>query len=126
MQQARPQGALEYRAAGRPGVNASGDVEEPLARELLQLTPELVGTPEQRHVRGMLPVGEPDDAREAVRGAVLVQEIEALETEHPTPAPGEMEERGAPHPAETYHDHVVRGHRTSGSYRGDQDAYLIT
>ena len=59
----------------------------------------------------MLEVGEADDPREAVRRAVLVQEVEALETEHALPAPGEVVERCAPHPADSDDDDVVPLHR---------------
>ena len=77
--------------APRPGVDAAGDIEQLLARFRLQLPPELIGSAKQRHVGGMLPVGQPNDAGEAVGGAVFVHQIEALEAEHPNASVGEME-----------------------------------
>src|SRR5918995_7066432 len=62
VQLARPERAAENRTVGRTGVDAAGDVEQLLAGVLLQLTPELIGAAEQRHVRGMFPVGQTDDA----------------------------------------------------------------
>ena len=55
----------------------------------------------------MLPIGQADDAGESVGGAVLVQQVEALEAEHPEAPAGEMEQRGAAHPAEADHDDIV-------------------
>ena len=88
----------------------AGDVQELLARLGLELAPELVRAPQQRHVVGMLEVREADDPREPVRRAVLVQEVEALEPEHALPAAGEVVERRAPHPADSDDDDVVALH----------------
>src|SRR3954468_1105297 len=55
----------------------------------------------------MFGVGQPNDAGESVRGAVLVQQVEALQAQYLEPPSGEMVERGAPHPAETHDDDVV-------------------
>ena len=98
---ARFERALEDRAAFGARIHAAGDVKETLAGEALELAPQLVGAPQERHVRGMLPVGEPDDAGEPVGRAVLVHEVEALESEHPQAPAGEMEQRRAAHPPET-------------------------
>jgi hypothetical protein len=86
-------------------------VEQRLARDALQLTPELVRTTEQRHVGHVLVVREPDDPSDAVRGPELVRNVEAFEPEHAPPAASQMEERGAAHPADADDDGVVaRGH----------------
>ncbi len=61
----------------------------------------------QRHVVRMLEVGEPDDAGEPVRRALVVEHVEALEPEHALPAAGEVVERRAPHSADTDDDDVV-------------------
>ena len=96
-----------------PRIDTPGDVEQPLARQRLQLTPQLVRPAEQRDVGRMFPVGEPDDAGEPVRGAELVDQIEALESEHPEAPAREVIQRGAPHAAEAEDDDVVCGHGTS-------------
>ena len=85
-------------------------MEELFAGLGLELAPQLVGSPEQRHVVGVLEVGEPDDPRQAVRRAVLVEQVEALEPEDALSAPGEVIERGASHPADSDHDDVVPIH----------------
>jgi hypothetical protein len=113
VQLARPEGAPEHHAAGRPSIDAPGDVEEPLARQRLQLAPQLVRPPEKRDVGRMFPVGEPDDAGEPVRGAVLVDQVEALQSQHPKAPAREVIERGAPHAAEAEDDDVVCGHGPS-------------
>ena len=61
----------------------------------------------------MLPVGKADDAGESMGGAVLMDQVEALESEHSKAPAREVEERGAPHPAEAEHDHVIRTDGTS-------------
>jgi hypothetical protein len=62
---------------------------------------------QQGYIAGMFPVGEPDDPGESVVGPVLVEEPVALETERPETAAGEMVKRGAAHPAQSDHDHIV-------------------
>ncbi len=89
----------------------AGDVQELLVRLGLELAPELVGAPEQRHVVGMLEVREADDPRQPVRRAVLVQEVEPLEPEHALPPAGEVVERRAPHPTDSDDHDVVALHR---------------
>ena len=54
----------------------------------------------------MLEVGEPDDAGEPVRRALVVEHVEALEPEHALPAPGEVVERRASHPPDSDDDGV--------------------
>ena len=84
-----------------------GDREQPLARFLLELVPELVGAADERHVVGVLEVGEPDDARVPVRGPVLVEHVEALDAQDALPAAREVVERRASHPADSDDDGVV-------------------
>ena len=78
----------------------------------LELAPQLVRAAEQRHVVGVLEVREPDDPREPVRGALLVEQVEALEPEDALAAAGEVVERRAPHSADSDDDDVVPLHRT--------------
>ena len=113
VQFARFERALEDRTVLGARIHAAGDVKETLAGEAFELAPQLVRAPQERHVRGMLPIGEPDDAGEPVGGAVLMHEVEALEAEHPQAPAGEMEQRRAAHPSETQHDHIVTGQRSS-------------
>jgi hypothetical protein len=60
------QRALDDLGVGRTGVERAGHVEEPLAGQRLELAPELVGAAQERHVRGVLVVGQADDAGDAV------------------------------------------------------------
>ena len=100
-------GALEDPGVLRAGIDGVGDVQEPLAGLALDLTPQLVGAPEEQHVGGMLVVGEADDAGVAVGGAHRVRDAEPLEAEHPLAAPGEVVGGGAAHPAHADDDGVV-------------------
>ena len=85
-------------------------MEELLARLGLELAPELVRAAEERHVVGMLEVREADDPGEPVRGAALVKQVEALESEDAPAATREVVERCAPHPADSDDDDVVSLH----------------
>ena len=76
----------------------------------LELAPELIGAPDEGHVRRVLEVGEPDDPRDPVRGAELVRDVEPLDTEHALPAAREVIQRRAPHPADSDDDDVVALH----------------
>ena len=117
---ARLERAVEDGAALGARVHAAGDVEQLLARERLELAPQLVRPPQQRDVGGMLPVGQPDDPGEPVRRAVLVQQVEALQAQHAEAAAREMEQRGAAHPAEAENDDVVCGHGCSRKLKSPQ------
>jgi hypothetical protein len=106
---ARTDGALED---AWPALDRARDPEQPLAGLDLELAPERVRAPDERHVARVLEVGLPDDARQTVRGAELVGDLEALDPEHAPAAPREMVERRAAHPADSDHDDVVPlGHR---------------
>ena len=105
---ARPERALEDRAAfGGPASTLPVMCSSCSSGQTLELAPQLVGPPQQRHVGGMLPVGEPDDSGESVGGAVLVDQVEALQPEHSEAPAGEVVQRRTPHPSQTQHDHVV-------------------
>src|SRR5207253_2028893 len=112
-----PPRAVEDQQPRRPGVERTGDVEQLLARPGLQLTPELVRAAKQRHVRGVLVVGEADDPGEAVRGAPLVRDVEPLEPEHAPPTPCKVVERGAAHAADADDDRVEPAGAQRGSWR---------
>ena len=66
----------------RSTLDRAGDVQQLLAGLPLELPPQLVGALHEGHVRGVLEVGEPDDARDPVRGAELVGDLEPLDAEH--------------------------------------------
>jgi hypothetical protein len=48
-----------------------------------------------------------------VGGALLVHQVEALESQDSKAPAREVEQRGAPHPAETEYDHIVCRHDAS-------------
>ena len=85
--------------------------QELLAGFGLELAPQLVRAAEERHVVGVLEVREPDDPRQPVRGALLVEQVETLEPEDALAAAGEVVERSAPHSADSDDDDVVALHR---------------
>src|SRR4051812_42163411 len=74
---------------------------------LLKLTPERVGALEQRHVRRVLVVGEPDDSVDAVRGAHAVRDVEALQPEYALASLRKLVDGGAAHPAHPDDDDVI-------------------
>ena len=107
---------------GGAHVDVAGHMEELLARRGLELAPELVRPLKEGHVADALGVGEPDDARDAVRRAHRVRDVEALEPEDALPAPGEVEAGRAPHRPDPGDDHVVVpfGHRLHSSASGER------
>src|SRR5688572_6257072 len=80
-------------------VETSGLVYELLVALGLQLVPELVGTPEQRHVAWVLEVRLADHPAVPVRAPERVTERVLLDPERPHPARREVRERRAPHRA---------------------------
>lgn len=89
-------------------VHAAGDEQQLLTGRGLQLAPQLVGTPEQRHVRGVLEVGESDDPVVPVRRAHGVRDVVALQTEHPQAAPRQLPAGRGAHRSDPRDDHVIR------------------
>ncbi len=107
--QARLERSRDERAGGATSIDAACDEQQRLSRPALELAPQLIGAPQQRHVTGILGISEPDDACGAVRGAAIMSESELLETEHTHASAGEVIERGTAHPARADDDDVV-GH----------------
>ena len=77
------QRSLDQHAIGRADLGDAGHMQKLTPRRSFEVTPEAVGVPQQRHVRGMLEVPEPNDARVAMgRAAVMTGSI-ALDSQHP-------------------------------------------
>src|SRR5262249_23098937 len=83
----------------RPDLDDAAHRHEAAAGPGLDVAPELVGAPHQRHVGWVLVVAKPDDAGEPVRGAVVVSGREALDPDDMTAAPCQGMKGGAPHDA---------------------------
>ena len=111
----------------RAALERAGGDEQPLAGIGLEVVPELVGPPQERHVRRMLVVGQPDDPGQPVRRAELVEEVELLQPEYPPPAARQVIGRCGPHPAEADDDRVIPvGHAaTSSSMSFGRDGHPI-
>ena len=77
--------ALEDPGILRSGIYGARDVQELLAGFALDLTPQLVGAPEEQHVGGVLVVGQADDARVPVGGTHRVGDAEPLQAKHRLP-----------------------------------------
>jgi hypothetical protein len=108
------QGAVQ-RAADN-GTAWRADIEPAIPVEERWLTgfagehvPELVRTPDERDVHRMLEIRFPDDARRAVRGALIVRRDKPVDADDALTPPREMVKRGAAHGAES-HDHGVVEH----------------
>src|SRR5207247_7257798 len=69
--------------------------------------PQLVRASQQRDIRKVFPIGEADDAREAVGRSEVVRDVELLEPEHARASPGGVKHGGAPHAADADDDYVV-------------------
>ena len=95
--------------AGGPDEQARLD-EQPLARVLLEFSPEIPGAPQQRHVVGMLVIGEADEPRLPVRTAPRVAHGEAIDRQHAGPAAGEVGGRRRAHAPRADYDHVKASH----------------
>src|SRR5258705_10232969 len=88
-------------------------MEELPPRRLLQLAPQRVGALYQRHVGRMLEIGEPDDARCAMRGTAVVAGREPFDAQDALAAACKPMERGAAHHAKPDHDDVEMAHAVS-------------
>jgi hypothetical protein len=85
---------------------ASDLMQQRRAGRTLDLPPQLVRPPHQRHVLGALADRDARDPCVAVRGAAIVRWPEAVDADHPQPAPGQLERDRAPHRAEAGDDRV--------------------
>ena len=99
--------AANHRALSQSRVDAAGDDEKPLTGNGLELAPQRVRPPQQRHVIRMFRISEPDDPAASVRRTELVSNAELLEAKDTRTAAGEMEQRCAAHPAQADDDRVV-------------------
>jgi hypothetical protein len=113
----------EHRSVLGTALDRARDDEEPLAGIGLEVAPELVRPPEERHVRRMLVVRQPDDPRQPVRGAELMQQVELLQSKHALAATRQVIGRCGPHPAQADDDDVVpiRHGRSLRPRAGDRD-----
>ena len=101
------QRAVEHVAVPRACVERPGRDQQRLAGSGRRLAPQLEGAAEQGHVVGALVIGEPDDARDAVRRTVGVRDVEALEPEHPLSAARKLPAGGRAHAADPDDDDVI-------------------
>ena len=95
-------------AVGPADAQARAFGQQRPALALFQVVPALVGPQHERDVIGMFVVGFADDARVAVRTALVVAERELLQAEYAPAAPRQLERRRRPHAADAENDHVVR------------------
>ena len=81
-----------------------------------QCVPEFIRPAQQRHIIGMLEIGEPDESRLAVGTAPVVARRKAVEPANAGPAGGHVHEGSGTHAARADHDRVeaFHGDRTSG------------
>jgi len=106
-----PQAARHHFALGSADHQSAGDLQQPAAGLLFELPPQFIRAPQQRHVGGMLEVGEPDDARAAVARPLIVRGLKLLDAEDALAARRSMRRGRAPHAAKTNHDHVEGQHK---------------
>ena len=99
--------AGNWAAVCETGVDAAADDQQLLTGVTLELPPERVGAAEQRDVTVMLPIRQPDDASEPVRGSAAMRNLELLEAEDARAASRDVVHGGAAHAAGADHDDVV-------------------
>ncbi len=99
------QAAADDFALGRADHQAAGDLQETPSGSLFELPPQLIRSPQQRHVRGMLEIREPDHARSAVTRSLIVRRLELFEAEDALAARRGMRRGGAAHAAKPDDDH---------------------
>ena len=97
-------------AVRRSDLGDTCDVQKLAARGVLDLAPELVGPAHERDVGWMLEIGEPDDARRAVRGAAVVAGRKSLDPDHAARRARERVERCAAHRAKPANRDIVMVH----------------
>jgi hypothetical protein len=91
----------DYKSASR--------VKQATSPLFLQLVPELIRTEHQRNVVGALEICLPDDARTAMRRALVVRRSELIESQNPLSSLCEMLSSRAAHGSEAEDDHI-EGH----------------
>lgn len=74
------------------------------------LSPQLIGSQEQRDIAWVLEVCLADDAGPTVAGSAFVRGSELLESEHPYATPGKLPDGGASHSSETEDDDLISVH----------------
>src|SRR5688572_30802755 len=79
---------------------AAGANEQPLAHVALERRPQLLGSLDERHIRGMLEVRFPDDARATMGRAVRMRRRITIEPKNAKAAARELARRGTSHRAE--------------------------
>src|SRR6266542_1530748 len=93
-----------YGRSRRSGIDAPRGNQYSLSGNILEVMPQLIRAPQQRNVRRMLPVREPDYPRQTMRRAEVVRNIELFEAEHAGAAAREVIDGGASHPADANDD----------------------
>jgi len=100
--QRRLERAVEHRpvlgTALGTALEATGGDQQPLVGHSFEVMPQLVAAAQERHVRRVLVVRQPNDPRQTVRRPPLVEELELLQAEQPLAAPGQVIGRCGPIP----------------------------
>src|ERR1051326_4440251 len=93
-------------AVSRPDLEDAHFVVELGTGLLFEILPQFVSAFEQRHIAGMLEVGEADEPRLAVRAAVVVSGGKAINAEHALPTARQVIKSRAADAAGSEHDAV--------------------
>ena len=88
---------------------AAGHLQQAAPGALFQLTPQFVRAPQQRDVRRVLEIREPDHTRAAVARSLIVCGLILLEAEDPLAPRCRMRRGRAPHAAEADDNHIETG-----------------
>ena len=120
--------ALKHHTPLGAHIEPTRDVEQRLGEPLLQLTPQGKGATQQGDVRRILEIGQPDNAREAMRRAEAVAEVMLLQRQHAKASGGHVVRGGTPHTPNAGDDYVIgRGHARSVWWRrGREPAVSFT
>jgi hypothetical protein len=85
-------------------------MQQRLSGGSFEFSPQRIAAPEQRDVRRMLEIAQPDDARSAMRGAAIMSGFEPVEAENACTAARKMVDRGAAHRAKPNHHDIIGLH----------------
>ena len=101
-------GAGDEGAVGAAEVERAGREQQTLATGCFELAPRFIRSPDERHVRRIVPVCGPNDSRVAVSGSTGVRRSESVEPQNSPAAAGELIGSRTAHRAESGNDHIVR------------------
>ena len=95
-------------AVQRSNLGNAGYAQQWVATLALELTPPAISAAEQRDIRRMLEIAQPNDSRVAVRRSSIVADAKSFDTDDALTALGECSRGGGSHHSQANHDDIGR------------------